>query len=69
MGIDDDGDGRIDEDLATFPPTIEIDDAYYEYESCVFEVRFMYTRENLQIVTGRYKLFKSFQKLCLYSCS
>ena len=68
-GIDDDGDGRIDEDLATFPPTIEIDDPYYEYESCVFEVRFMYTRENLQIVTGRYKLFKSFQKLCLYSCS
>ena len=46
-GIDDDGDGRIDEDLATFPPTIEIDDPYYEYESCVFEVRFMYTRENL----------------------
>ena len=68
-GIDDDGDGRIDEDLATFPPTIEIDDPYYEYESCVFEVRFMYTRVNLKIVTGRYELLKSFQKLCLYSCS
>ena len=36
-GIDDDGDGRIDEDLATFPPDIELSHTYYEYESCTLE--------------------------------